>query len=205
MILQNGPSRPGKNGERFIGYWTGKHVTVPGLPDPKKFVDEAWDPDERRAVGEYLKIGSEFASWMGFSNCRICNKRNGTRCLTDGTFVWPEGFAHYVEEHAVRPPQEFVDHVLNIPPELLAELDRHAATNKALNDEFKARQDGEDCPDKGTVCHAERSSMCVIKKRNSSRASYYCQRMADEIYERKREEEWRHKEALAGLIKANAT
>lgn len=37
----------------------------------------------------------------------------GTTCSSDGTFVWPEGFAHYLEEHAVRPPQEFVQHALD--------------------------------------------------------------------------------------------
>ncbi|WP_437782765.1 hypothetical protein [Sorangium sp. So ce1097] len=36
----------------------------------------------------------------------------GTICLSDGTFVWPEGFAHYVKVHAVRPPKDFVRHVL---------------------------------------------------------------------------------------------
>ena len=36
----------------------------------------------------------------------------GCRELSDGTYVWPEGLAHYVEEHNVRLPQQFVDHVL---------------------------------------------------------------------------------------------
>jgi hypothetical protein len=31
---------------------------------------------------------------------------------TDGIYVWPEGLTHYVKEHNVRLPQEFVDHVL---------------------------------------------------------------------------------------------
>jgi len=36
----------------------------------------------------------------------------GTGEISDGTYVWPEGLAHYVEEHNVRLPQKFVDHVL---------------------------------------------------------------------------------------------
>ena len=36
----------------------------------------------------------------------------GSECQTDGVFIWPEGFAHYLEAHAVRPPEEFVRHVL---------------------------------------------------------------------------------------------
>lgn len=37
----------------------------------------------------------------------------GGNDLTDGTFIWPEGFAHYLEKHAVRPPEAFVKHVLS--------------------------------------------------------------------------------------------
>ena len=38
----------------------------------------------------------------------------GSHDMTDGTFIWPEGFAHYLEVHAVRPPAEFVNHVLKL-------------------------------------------------------------------------------------------
>jgi len=33
----------------------------------------------------------------------------GTRCLTDGRWVWPEGLAHYIEVHHVRLPEEYVE------------------------------------------------------------------------------------------------
>ena len=36
----------------------------------------------------------------------------GCCTLTDGTYVWPEGLAHYVSEHAVRPPEDFIKHAL---------------------------------------------------------------------------------------------
>jgi hypothetical protein len=32
----------------------------------------------------------------------------GSRCLTDGLWVWPEGLAHYVEHHDVYLPAEFL-------------------------------------------------------------------------------------------------
>lgn len=35
----------------------------------------------------------------------------GSRDLTDGTFVWPEGLAHYVERHDVKLPDHFLQHV----------------------------------------------------------------------------------------------
>lgn len=39
----------------------------------------------------------------------------GTAEQTDGVYVWPEGLAHYVAEHNVRLPKEFVNHVLADP------------------------------------------------------------------------------------------
>lgn len=45
---------------------------------------------------------------MGYSRCRICNAQNGNLELTDDVFIWPEGLAHYVRDHAVRLPVEFV-------------------------------------------------------------------------------------------------
>ena len=35
----------------------------------------------------------------------------GRTDLTDGTFVWPDGLAHYVERHDVRLPEQFAAHV----------------------------------------------------------------------------------------------
>lgn len=53
-----------------------------------------------------------YTEGLAWSSCRFCGEGNGSACLTDGTYVWPGGFAHYLLNHAVRPPQEFVDHVL---------------------------------------------------------------------------------------------
>lgn len=117
MILPAHPNIPSP-GMRAIGYWTsevGYRVPGFGLPDPHDFVDPAWDQGERRAVIAYLCSGRQFASWRGWSRCRFCGVHNGSRCLEDGTYVWPEGFAHYLEVHAVRPPHEFVRHALNAP------------------------------------------------------------------------------------------
>lgn len=36
---------------------------------------------------------------------------NGRLELTDGTFIWPDGLAHYVRDHAVRLPATFVSHI----------------------------------------------------------------------------------------------
>lgn len=100
-----------RSGLGFIGFWRSKHQ--PDLPDPRDFVDEDWDPAERARVSGYFAQGKVVASYRGFSDCRICGKNNGSTELSDGVFVWPSGFAHYIKEHSVRPPQAIVDRALS--------------------------------------------------------------------------------------------
>lgn len=96
---------------RLVGYWSGG-VGAGHWPDVRDFVDEGWDEDERIDVGLYLKHGLLVRAFLGFSSCRLCDKAgNGSLELTDGVYVWPEGLAHYVLDHQVRLPEEFVAHV----------------------------------------------------------------------------------------------
>lgn len=74
-------------------------------------MDEGWDDDERIDVVHHLEHGLVTRAYMGSSRCRFCDSAIGNLELTDGTFVWPEGLAHYVKEHGVRLPAEFVAHV----------------------------------------------------------------------------------------------
>jgi hypothetical protein len=97
---------------RALGYWHSKYE--PSLPNPKDFVDRNWDPGERELVAKYLEQGQHFLAWMGLSDCRFCDVVTGPSCLCDDEYVWPEGFAHYVRVHGVRPPQEFVNHVRHV-------------------------------------------------------------------------------------------
>ena len=94
----------------LIGYW--RWERDPALPDPSDFVDKAWDHQERSLVASYLESGRLFRRFGGFSTCRICGERNGAKEYTDGTFLWPEGLAHYVREHSVRLPARVVDHIV---------------------------------------------------------------------------------------------
>jgi hypothetical protein len=97
-----------------VGFWFDPPANE-DLPHPQDFVDPDWDPRERRRVARYLRRGDVAGSCMGFSWCRfrcgIANREMGCRTLSDGHWVWPEGFAHYVTEHAVKPPEEFLVHV----------------------------------------------------------------------------------------------
>ncbi|MBL0745979.1 hypothetical protein [Nocardioides baculatus] len=95
----------------LIGYW--KSEQQPQLPDPRRFVDPSWDRDERDLVAGYLRGGLPVVHMMGHSPCRMCSsQQNGVSELTNGGYLWPEGFAHYVADHEVRLPDEFVQHAI---------------------------------------------------------------------------------------------
>jgi hypothetical protein len=92
---------------RLIGYWRSKQE--PHWPDPVVMIDDTMSAKTRDLVAHYLRAG-QATSWIaaGYSSCRICGKPNGTRERTDGTFLWPDGLAHYVAEHSVRLPDELI-------------------------------------------------------------------------------------------------
>ncbi|MFE6509228.1 hypothetical protein ACFVDI_02455 [Nocardioides sp. NPDC057767] len=95
-----------------VGYWRSEYE--PTLPDPRRHLDETWDDDERELVVAYLRGGLPVLHMMGFSPCRLCDcSANGNAELTDGSYLWPQGLAHYVEDHGVRLPREFERHVLD--------------------------------------------------------------------------------------------
>lgn len=95
---------------RILGYW--RSEMHPEYPDPANWVDSQWDTKERESVAVYLGSGLVAVAFMGYSPCRICGIDNGNLELTDGTYQWPDGLVHYVEEHGVRLPQEFVEHAV---------------------------------------------------------------------------------------------
>jgi hypothetical protein len=97
--------------EKALGFWYSERE--PQLPHPGQFVDESWDAGERETVARYLESVPFTESWRGYSRCRICGLSPlGYREHADGTYLWPEGFPHYVREHSVRPPAVFIEHVL---------------------------------------------------------------------------------------------
>ena len=91
-----------------IGYWRDE---APNYPDPQDFVDATWDETDRQRVVRYLR--SATAPWVsaGVPICRICEAALDSAELTDGTYLWPAGLAHYVEEHRVRLPEPVLGHI----------------------------------------------------------------------------------------------
>lgn len=92
---------------KYIGYWSSGE-------NPLDYADSTWDPAEREAVFRYLsEAGSIIYYWAEPVACKICGRRNGSRCLTDGEWVWPSGLIHYISKHSIRLPEEFVAHVMS--------------------------------------------------------------------------------------------
>jgi hypothetical protein len=104
-----------------IGYWESSYSLMPEVegepewPRVTDFVDEDWDDSERDRVASYLEQGLVALAMCGHSACRFCGELNGCAENTDGVYLWPEGLAHYVRQHHVRPPVSVVRHIISRP------------------------------------------------------------------------------------------
>ena len=105
---------------KLVGFWRQSIEERSELPHPQELIDPSWPVVERVRVATYLRRGQVARAYLGYSFCRLdCGlavQFMGTRDLTDGEWVWPEGFAHYVEHHAVKPPAAFLDAIADRLP-----------------------------------------------------------------------------------------
>ena len=101
-------------GFKPLGFWADDNEEA-GLPRPHDFVDTSWDPHIRTVVQIYLdqSVPELLSVCGGHSPCRLCDRStNGCAEHSDGLYLWPSGLTHYLSAHAVKPPQDFIDHVL---------------------------------------------------------------------------------------------
>lgn len=103
---------------KAIGFWIGS-LTDERLPSPQELVG-ALDTPTRTAIADYLDSGLTYNQCFEYSWCRfqcgIEDDRMGSEDLTDGQWIWPQGLAHYVRDHAVLLPDEFISHALRAAP-----------------------------------------------------------------------------------------
>jgi hypothetical protein len=110
-----------------IGYWAEQGDPHGPYPDPHELVDPDQPREERLAAVDYLTRGLVARAYTGWSRCRICgDPKNGNLELTDGTFLWPDGLAHYVRDHDVRLPTAFVEHISRQDDDLSSRQDDRA-------------------------------------------------------------------------------
>jgi hypothetical protein len=99
----------------LIGCWI-TELDDQRLPAPQEFVGHMPAADRAR-LADYLAAGKVHEAYLGYSWCRfecgIPARQMGTQLLADGTWAWPEGLAHYVREHEVLLPAEFISHALS--------------------------------------------------------------------------------------------
>lgn len=95
---------------KLIGYWQEPFVfeDEPAWPHPSIFVTSWPKQFDKAKTISYLQSGNIAMSYKGISQCRFCKKINGSCEMTDGVWAWPDGLAHYVEEHGVVPPTDFL-------------------------------------------------------------------------------------------------
>lgn len=99
---------------RAIGYWPNEKSGMKTI-HPKCLVDPSWESTRRPDIVRYLKSGTWISVQLGYSYCRFeggpPDKEMGSRDLSDGVYVWPEGLAVYVERYHVRLPGRFIRHM----------------------------------------------------------------------------------------------
>lgn len=67
----------------------------------------------KKMIVNYLDSFEKIHHMRGLSRCRLCGRMNGSAERSDGEFLWPEGYSHYVKEHGVIPPTKFLLKVLH--------------------------------------------------------------------------------------------
>jgi hypothetical protein len=95
-----------------LQFWPDDPTTL----DPHRYVERDWDPREREQVLAYLDACYEapFMSpspfiWCPFG-CKHPNPR-GQVMVTDGTWWFMDILIHYLQDHAVKLPAEFLTHI----------------------------------------------------------------------------------------------
>jgi hypothetical protein len=92
---------------KFEGFWRQSVDEASNLPWPTA-VNEWSGRQEFLASLVALETVAEIVHAAGISRCRVCGQRNGSGQYTHDDWTWPEGFRHYVADHAVQPSSGFI-------------------------------------------------------------------------------------------------
>ncbi|MEK6833229.1 MAG: hypothetical protein AABY32_04225 [Nanoarchaeota archaeon] len=93
-----------------VGYWNGYYEKNNKYIWPQEIISKNKIENKDKIV-QYLSKGSDAICWRGFAGCRICDTLLGTRCLSDGTWIWPQRLEHYIIEHNIVLPEEFINYM----------------------------------------------------------------------------------------------
>lgn len=102
----NEPSSFEASSARYEGFWRRSPTDTDDLPWPHP--DEAWTTRVSFLIAlDRVEANAQSVSSRGFSFCRLCHRRNGSRSYRSVDWEWPEGFRHYIAKHQVRPSARF--------------------------------------------------------------------------------------------------
>jgi hypothetical protein len=149
----------------LVGLWAdGEHLDTTaclGWIHPRHLQAPGWQADEKPRILAWLRGGAEWAGYMGQSRCRFagCAAQGlGSTERTDGVWIWPEGLAHYVEEHDVRLPDAFLEtmraHDFTVPEDA-GERRRQAIDGEPWLRWCAARHPIPPLPDAATLAEAQ--------------------------------------------------
>ncbi len=97
---------------RIEGYWRQTLKEKSDLPFPQT-QEQPWEGQFEFLAD--LKSKEKIAKeecYNGPSNCRICHKTNGSTEFNLGDWSWPEGLRHYIEDHNVKPSDDFIAFIM---------------------------------------------------------------------------------------------
>ncbi len=94
---------------RFIGQWIDL-LRDTRYPPPQELVGD-YDLAVQQSVADYLDHGHVYARYRGLIGCLFyCGHTEGHVERTDGHWVWPCNLSHYVRDHSVLVPEDFINH-----------------------------------------------------------------------------------------------
>jgi len=97
----------------LIGYWNDSSDNYPQYPIPvSKGTLDSSDYKFHNEIADYLDSGDRVNQYRGISVCRFDGHGNGTAERCDDKYVWPDGLSHYVRDHHVVLPDEFIEHII---------------------------------------------------------------------------------------------
>jgi hypothetical protein len=104
---------------KLLGYWKNNYKENEKYPNPNKFLSsQFWDDIYKKYyihkdyIVTYLDGGIRLNHYRGFSTCRICSDILGSCERTDYVYIWPDKLSHYVKEHDLILPIDFIEHTL---------------------------------------------------------------------------------------------
>ena len=77
-------------------------------------------PEEFIKKLEQVELSNEYTSarHKGFHDCELCGERMGTSVkkieYNGKCYKFPNRMSHYVKNHKYKPPQEFIDAIMNL-------------------------------------------------------------------------------------------